>query len=429
VPAALLRPLLLAALVLGAAAAPAAAQGNDGEGGIWISRPEVQRLPVGGPAWSSLSQRADQPLGDADIADQDTEHDVTTFAAALVYARTNSSRLRQKAATGIMDAIGTEKGGRTLALARALMPYVLAADLIDLRDLDPGKDRVFRRWLSKVRTERLEPRARPTLVETHEFAANNWGTHAGASRIAADVYLGDRKDLARAAAIFKGYTGDRSTYAGFNFGDDESWQADPKRPVPIVGKGARRGGQLLDGALPDDMRRGCPRRPDPCPTRYPWEAMQGIVAQAHLLTRQGYDAWEWGDQAVRRAAEFLYGLNRSSPHEDWNAPGGNEWIPWLLNARYGTDFEAKVPAKPGKAVGFTDWTDPAPCAAESCTAPVSEPRPVRPVAPRPQPVPRAEDETDDGLPVGAIAGGVAAALAALGAAAFVLVRRRSKQAH
>ena len=86
-PAALLRPLLLAALVLGVAAAPAAAQENDGEGGIWISRAEVQRLPVGGPAWSALSQRADEPLGKADIADQDTEHDVTTFAAALVYAQ------------------------------------------------------------------------------------------------------------------------------------------------------------------------------------------------------------------------------------------------------------------------------------------------------------------------------------------------------
>jgi len=428
VPAALLRPLLLAALLLGVIAAPASPQGEDGRGGIWISRAEVQRLPVGGPAWSALSQRADQPLGKADIADQDTEHDVTTFAAALVYARTNSSRLRQKAATGIMDAIGTEKGGRTLALARALMPYVLAADLIDLRDFDRGKDRVFRRWLRKVRTERLAPRARPTLIDTHEFAANNWGTHAGASRIAADVYLGDRKDLARAAAVFKGYTGDRSAYAGFNFGDDHTWQADPAHPVPIVHKGGRRGGMFLDGALPDDMRRGCSRRRDPCPTRYPWEAMQGIVAQAQLLNRQGYNAWNWNDQAVRRAAEFLYRVNRHWPHEDWNAPQGNEWIPWLLNARYGTHFETKLPAKPGKAVGFTDWTDAQPCAQESCTAPASDPVRVRPVAPRPQPVPRAQDKADDGPPVGAIAG-VAAALAALAAGALVLARRRSRQAH
>jgi len=156
--------------------------------------------------------------------------------------------------------------------------------------------------------------------------------------------------------------------------------------------------------------------------------MQGIVAQAQLLNRQGYNAWNWNDQAVRRAAEFLYRLNRHWPHEDWNAPQGNEWIPWLLNARYGTHFETKLPAKPGKAVGFTDWTDAQPCAQESCTAPASDPVRVRPVAPRPQPVPRAQDKADDGPPVGAIAG-VAAALAALAAGALVLARRRSRQAH
>ena len=78
-------------------------------------------------------------------------------------------------------------------------------------------------------------------------------------------------------------------------------------------------------------------------------------------------------------------------------------------------------------MGFTDWTDPQPCAQESCTAPASAPIRVRPVAPRPQPVPRAEDKTDDGPPVGAIAG-VAAALAALAAAALVLARRRSRHA-
>jgi Alginate lyase len=424
------RLLLAIALVLAAAAATAHAQGSGADGepqeGIWISRAELGQLPTTGPAWSRLSQRADEDLGEADIADQDTEHDVTTFAAALVSARTGSGRLREKAATGIMDAIGTEEGGRTLALSRGLMPYVLAADLIDLRGFDADKDRVFRRWLRRVRTERLEPRARPTLVATHEFAANNWGTHAGASRIAADVYLGDEKDLRRAAAVFKDYTGDRDAYAGFNFGEDQSWQADPKRPVPIVAEGAREDGQRLDGALPDDMRRGCERRPDPCPTRYPWEAMQGIVAQANLLTRQGYDAWEWGDQAVRRAAEFLFDLNERSPHEDWAAPAGNEWIPWLLNARYGTDFEAKLPAQPGKAVGFTDWTDPEPCPRESCTAPASAPLPVEPAAPAPQPVPRAEDQ-DEGTPAAAIAGAAAVVLVALTATALLLVRRRARR--
>ena len=45
----------------------------------------------------------------------------------------------RKAAAGVMDAIGTEKGGRTLALARGLIAYVVAADLIDLRHFDRGQ--------------------------------------------------------------------------------------------------------------------------------------------------------------------------------------------------------------------------------------------------------------------------------------------------
>ena len=66
------------------------------------------------------------------------------LATALVAARTDSNKLRARTAAGIMDAIGTERGGRTLALARGLVSYVVAADLIDLRHYDPGKDRGFR---------------------------------------------------------------------------------------------------------------------------------------------------------------------------------------------------------------------------------------------------------------------------------------------
>ena len=46
------------------------------------------------------------------------------------------------------------------------------------------------------------------------------------------VYLGDATELANTAQVFKGYLGDRASYADFKYGD-LSWQADPSKPVGI----------------------------------------------------------------------------------------------------------------------------------------------------------------------------------------------------
>ncbi|MGZ6642076.1 MAG: hypothetical protein ACXVFT_09595, partial [Solirubrobacteraceae bacterium] len=275
----------------------------------------------------------------------------------------------------------------------------------------------FRAWLTKVRTERLAPSDNPTLVATHELRPNNWGTHAGASRIAADIYLGDTRDLARAAAVFKGWLGDRHAYHGFRFGA-LSWQGNPKAPVGVDPAGATRDGQPVDGALPDDMRRGCGLRFPPCPTLYPWEAMQGAVVQAELLSRQGYDAWSWGHQALRRAAALLFGLSRRYGAQEWGAPAGDAWIPWLLNARYGTHFPMSAPAAPGKGMGFTDWTA-ARCTGARCGGPRGPARTVHPVAAAP--TGRARGNGDAGWLIVA-----AMAVAALGVA---VVLRRARRRH
>lgn len=389
--------LAVAVVAVGAATAPGEASAAL-EPGIWLTPEEVAQLPTHGDAWRGLEQVAEEKMGHADLSDQDSEHDIHVLAAALVYARTGEQRFRDKAAAGIMDAVDTENGGRSLALARGLVSYVVAADLIDLRGYDADRERVFARWLDRVRTEELKPESRPTLELTHERAANNWGTHAGASRIAADIYLGDEKDLARAAAVFKGYVGDRAAYHGFRYGEDLSWQADEKNPVGINPQGARKDGESIDGVIPDDMRRGCELRFPPCPTLYPWEAMQGLVVQAELLSRQGYDAWNWGDQALRRAATYLFDLHDRHGDEDWGAPGGDEWIPWLLNARYGTDFPTVDPAQPGKGMGFTDWTVEArpECRRDGCTEPRGASRPVVAVEAAPDPTRTSEGDGGGG---------------------------------
>jgi len=366
----------LAVAMAGLAGAPAA----DADG-MWITQTELRRLPESGPAWRALKAVADEELRRADLANKDDRTDTRVLAAALAYARTGEERYRRKAAAGVMEAIGTEHGGRTLGLGRGLVSYVIAADLIKLRRFDSGKDGVFRRWLAKVRFERLRPSSRPTLAATHEVAPNNWGTMAGASRIAADIYLGDRSDLARAAAVFKGYLGDRGAYRGFAFGEDSSWQVDPAAPVGVLPPGAFKDGHQIGGALPDDMRRGCGMRFPPCPTGYPWEAMQGAAIQAELLSRQGYDAWNWGGQALRRAATFLFALDRADPGEGWAAAGNDSWIVWLLNRRYGTRFPTATPTQPGRGMGFTDWTHGprSRCAERNCTTPRGQRRRVAPV--------------------------------------------------
>jgi hypothetical protein len=318
-------------------------------GGLWISRGEIAARLTSGAAWSAMKAGADAG-GAAAIADQDSDHDVNTLAAALVAARTGAATYRDRAVAGIAAAIGTEAGGRTLALGRNLPSYVIAADVLNLPSVDPGLDGRLRSWLAALRTKDL---GGDTLVSTHELRPNNWGTMAGAARIAADAYLGDAADLRRAAAVFRGWLGERSAYAGFSYGD-LSYQADPSAPVGINPAGATKAGVSIDGAIPDDMRRGCPFTPAPCHTDYPWEALQGAVVQAELLWRQGHDAWSWGNRALLRAARYLQGLD--AKFGGWWATSDDTWQPWLLNHAYRASLPATTPSSPGKVMAWSDWT-------------------------------------------------------------------------
>jgi hypothetical protein len=224
---------------------------------------------------------------------------------------------------------------------------VIAADLIDLPAVDATLDNSFSIAIEKLLTAPTSG-GPANLVKCHEQRPNNWGTHAGASRIAVALYLGDRAELDKAAKVFHGWLGDRTAYAGFTYGD-LAWQADPKAPVGVNPAGATIQGDSVDGVIPDDLRRGGGFKWPPASTGYPWEAMQGATVQAQLLTRAGYPAWDWCDKALLRAAKFLYGIN-------WQAQGDDGWQPWLLNAAYGTTFPTIASASPGKNMGFTQWT-------------------------------------------------------------------------
>lgn len=318
---------------------------------VWLTRSEIQALPASGPAWDALKSHADMPAGTPNLADQDENNDVYVLAKALVYARTGVESYRTEVRQNCMAAINTEVGGLAVALARNLVSYVIAADLVGL---EPSEDEAFRAWLRRTLTE-VSSDGR-TLRSMHEDRPNNYGTHAGASRAAVAIYLGDAEELARTALVFRGWLGDRSAYAGFNYGD-LSWQCDPEKPVGINPAGCVRDTVSLDGALPEEMRRGGAYQWPPLQgdaVNYTWEAVQGALVQAEILHRQGYDTWNWQNQALKRMMLFLQSLDRQ--FGGWWASGDDSWSPWLVNHAYGTRFTAALPTRPGKNMGYTDWT-------------------------------------------------------------------------
>jgi hypothetical protein len=205
-------------------------------GGIWISRAEIAALPTSGAAWENLMETASGSCGFVDLADPDQSNNVCVMAKALVYARTGNARYAQDVLVAIQQIVNAPTyDGLPLALGRELAAYVIAADVIDLAAYDPALDALFRTELTTLRTTYTSGAA-ANLIDCHERRPNNWGAHCGATRAAIAVYLGDTADLERTAQVFKGYLGDRSSYAGFDYGgpdDDLSWQCDPSRPVGI----------------------------------------------------------------------------------------------------------------------------------------------------------------------------------------------------
>jgi Alginate lyase len=324
---------------------------------LLLTRAELMALPTSGPAWDELLSFADGDYGVANLSDQDSHHDVSTFGAALVYARTGDATYRERARDGVMAAIGTEREGATnsiLALGRQLGAYVLAADLIDLSGDDDAR---FRAWLTDIRTRSLGGHGRWTsLVGTHEDSANNWGAFAGASRIAAGLYLGDTADVAKAAQVLRGFLGDKAAWDRFQpVEGSASWACEPNSYVPL-NPPCVRGGIDLDGAIVRDIDRGGNRKwpPGRDGVGYTLEALQGLSVQAELLTENGWgDAWHWSADALRRAADLVTRSGEAGGRT-WNRSEVSYHLPWLFNARYGLDLPTR-PAGQGRIFGYTDW--------------------------------------------------------------------------
>ncbi len=352
---------VLVALALSLPAVLAPARADAATDYILMSRSALLVRPVSGTAWAYMLDVADHSLGTANLCDQTRDHHLRTLAAALVYARTGTQSYGAKARAGVMAALGTSVVGcdnATLALGRQLAAYVLAADFAGLSGTD---DTTFRTWLSAIRTKIVGGHSIwDSLEHTQMESPNNWGAYAGASRIAASLYLGDASDVSQASRIARGFLGDRTAYAGFGAtlsSQALSWSCTGSQATYTpVNPACSRGGINVDGAVVADISRGGWRAWPPTSTgiAYQLESIQGLGLQVELLYQNGYtDAWDWSNQAMKRMAALVT-RSAASGGSGWNGTLAARQMPWLLNLRYGTNIPT-AGSGIGRAIGFTDW--------------------------------------------------------------------------
>lgn len=328
-------PNLLALIIL-------FALGNTAAAAVLYTTDELRTLPMEGSGWEAVVRYSREPIRPM-LSDQNDASNVNTLALALYAARTGDEAAAERV-RAVLDLVpGTEAGARTLAIGRELAAYVIAADLVGLEDARQAR---FRAWLQGLPERNFQGR---TLRSTHEDRPNNWGTHAGASRIAVAAYLGDAMEIERSADVFRGWLGERDAWQAFQFGE-RWWQPGGALSYGVNPVGATINNHSVDGVIPDDQRRAGPFHWPPPRENYVYEALQGAILQALLLERQGYDPWSWADLALLRAFRWLH------DQADYPAEGDDTWMPHVINQVYGTSFPAPSPSQPGKGMGFTDWT-------------------------------------------------------------------------
>ena len=330
-------------------------------GYILMPRSELLARPISGTAWGTLKNVADSSLGSADACDINSDHHLRTLAAALVYARTGAAAYATKARAGVMAGMASQKDGcsqAVLSLGRQLTAYVLAADFAGLSGADDTK---FRAWLSAIRSKDIGGHStRTSITGTHKISSNNWGAYAGASRIAADLYLGDTTDLAAAARVTRGFLGDRAAYAGFTDNlqsDDLSWACSGSfASFTPVNPACTKSGINIDGGIVSDISRGGSLTWPPPKTgvQYQLDSIQGLGLQVELLYRHGYtNAYAWSGSALKRMAALVT-RSGNAGGTGWNATNTSRQMPWLLNKRYGTSLPTATSGM-GRGIGFTDW--------------------------------------------------------------------------
>jgi hypothetical protein len=376
-------------------------------------------------AWNKILDYADDAVS-PDITDNENNHDVVAFANALVWAGSgatstlgpdNSTMIGRERARSLINAVVGQSynpaahGSTALSVGRNLLSYVLAANVINLDNYDDpnttGDDNdMFRDWILEVaETEDgwTGGGNTGTLQEFHEHEPNNWGAMIGASRMAVEMYLGvapgsaHRSHMIAAKQVFRGFLGndtaynfDTADFGGAGSNEDYSWHADyGTGDLEAIGPvGATSDSHSVDGCFAEDAARigdssecsCCPDDPvasieywddyldrtSTCATGYPWESMQGMTMQAHLLTRCQWGGFTWESSAINRAGSWLYEVygiraedtNNGVVCQSGASASDDTWVPHILEAYYQPSYLTGLltyGGKAGKNCGFADW--------------------------------------------------------------------------
>jgi hypothetical protein len=363
---------------------------------IWMSRSEALQCPMAGPLWAAMLDDANSTIV-PDVDNMDDNADARTLAVALVYLRLPNIApyppipgaqtrfwYRDKV-IALCDSVANTTLTDPEAIARNPLGYILAADMINLGQADPTVDAKFRTWISSWLG---------AARNLHDTVPANTGLLAGATRIAADIYIGDSMDELDAWDIFEGWLGvGTSPYTKQQWGgprDYFAWQAEAYPAFSGINRiGTQKVDCLgnlrnVDGALPDDQRRGdcpdttvCPlncfSETPGCPptgcqftwppmkTNYAYTGLQGVLGQAVIHYRRGRDPWTvpTATFAVRRAFEWLRDV-AAHPVEDFAVNNTNDlWQSYVVNRLYpglGLYEDLTTAVDPGFQVGYTDWS-------------------------------------------------------------------------
>ena len=349
-----------------------------------ISPEQLAALPSSGAAYDFMKSKADAAVAYMDLDSTPsamspwlsnyngsgavTRPGVQTLAAALVYARTGDAAYRNFVILANRYVIGSEDSAstdgtlaadRTLATARNIGAYVLAADLVGMDGAETGSragytTTTWQSWLSSLRTKTIgAPANCNSLVACSDQRGHNWGAFATGARISIDIYLGDGTDLAAAVSRLKRFLGESSEGAQWlpSRDFDLSFACIPAdgqwRAVNPASCGPEK-----DGMIVEDISRSAISFPgyDSTGIGYTMESYQGLLLSAILLERQGYDPFNWGDQALRRVMDWL--VREGKPQ------GNNSSVErhqsWVAQHFYGKSYPT-VPANMGRTFGFTDW--------------------------------------------------------------------------
>lgn len=333
-------------------------------GGMWISQSEIMALPTSGSAWDKMRSVAYGSWGTPDLKNQDNKHDINVLAGALVYARTGDMTLRNKVRDNILSAKRTlddsndwQTTNGVLSAGRQIGAYVISADLINLK-YDASADNEFRAWLTTIRTQNIGTHGRWKNIKfTCENATANWSAFACASRLAMSIYLNDSADVQRTSLILRALFGERSLYPSDAPGRNgyfehtatynSTWACNDSLWLG-ENPNCSKSGISLDGVLVEDASRG-----GGCCTlqgsgiSYSWESIQGFAVSVELLHRAGYDSYSWSNKALKRAIDEMV-------RSGWNITSVSTYVPWLANARYGTNYPTTT-STTGRLMSWGDW--------------------------------------------------------------------------